>query len=585
MSSILSRWFHASAIINATLYFSGGISGQNLNQTTFLDEVLALDLSRSWTIDNPAFKSPPPRLTIPVSGHTMNVVPGTSQLVVAGGETVANLTSSPLLLFDTASINASSAHWSPIALSTNTTTNATAPTTNATAPTTTPPPFHQLYHTSLTTGKDGILLHGGYRSTVANGSTIPSLFTLNPRYHLAPLSTAAVSTALNSPSLARHTMTLMPDGRAIILGGIDSQGVLSNLSMAYIMDTQANSTAWKIVQLSGKPPDPRVAFSTVMVNSTTLLVYGGTNDYKQAFWVTFYLDLPTMTWSSPNAQGNIPKRWGHTATMAGSVMVVAFGLTSHQVSDNTLIVLLDTVTNTWITQYDPKVMSSTAGSPNDPSSKGGGLSLGGVLGVAFLITAILVGAAFWLLIRRKKRRTRNTMARENLDQFTTSRAAIGRQQELSEQPPVSRFFGKVAEVMSLGVLTRASRESNDRPNSRRYSEFSQRSHSMPVADRIAELGYIPSTLGYPEAVVQQGMGMLPASSYIYPNQATTMLESTVLHNRAGQEGWRVKVETQVVFHDLTVAQKDALRIMQEQERHLQNQMYPKTELLQQDDDE
>lgn len=91
------------------------------------------------------------------------------------------------------------------------------------------------------------------------------------------------------------------------------------------MDTQSAEASWKEVPLLGKAPDPRMAFSTVMVNSTTLLLYGGTDDFKSAFWVTFYLDLPTWTWSSPEAQGTIPRRWGHTATMVGKTMVVVFG--------------------------------------------------------------------------------------------------------------------------------------------------------------------------------------------------------------------------------------------------------------------
>lgn len=120
-------------------------------------------------------------------------------------------------------------------------------------------------------------------------------------------------------------MTMTQNGQAIILGGIDSQGVLANLTTAYVLDTQASHAQWQRVPLKGRPPDPRMAFSAVVVNATTLLVYGGTPDFRAAYWVVFYLDLPTWTWSTPEVQGTSPRRWGHTATMAGSTMVVAFG--------------------------------------------------------------------------------------------------------------------------------------------------------------------------------------------------------------------------------------------------------------------
>ncbi|KAI8596863.1 hypothetical protein EDD21DRAFT_387000 [Dissophora ornata] len=308
MSSIQPRWFHASTLINTTIFFSGGTTGVNINKTTFLDETLALDLSQSWSIDNPLFTTLP-QLSVPVSGHSMDRVPGTTQLLVAGGELLTNQTISPIQLYDAAGGNTT--QWSSVSIPANATNTTT--------------PFHRLYHTSITTGKDGVLLHGGYQSTVANGTVVSSLVTLNPSNNFAPLSTAPVSKALNPPALARHTMTLTADGKAIILGGINSTGILANLSMAYIMDTQATNAEWKLIPLLGKPPDPRVAFSTVMVNTTTLLVYGGTSDYKAAFWVTFYLDLPSLTWSAPNALGPIPRRWGHTATMAGNIMVVSFG--------------------------------------------------------------------------------------------------------------------------------------------------------------------------------------------------------------------------------------------------------------------
>jgi hypothetical protein len=242
----------------------------------------------------------------------MNKVPGTTQLLVAGGETTSKIHSSPILLYDTLSKNSTSKGWFKPHLHAKATKS-----------------FHRLYHASITTGKDGILLHGGYRTTVKNGTVVPSMVTLKASNNFAPQSIAPVTNATNAPALARHAMVLTADGHAIILGGVKSRGVLANFTTALIMDTQSTGPQWKTVPLHGNPPEPRIGFTAVMVNSTTLLVYGGTKDYKSAYWTTFYLDLPSWTWSSPMAQGTVPRRWGHTATMAGSTMIVTFGRCIH----------------------------------------------------------------------------------------------------------------------------------------------------------------------------------------------------------------------------------------------------------------
>ncbi|KAI7819015.1 hypothetical protein BC939DRAFT_273070 [Gamsiella multidivaricata] len=255
------------------------------------------------------------------------------------------------------------------------------------------------------------------------------------------------------------------------------------------------------------------------------------------------------------------------------------GLSSRQAPDNTSVVLLDTKTNTWITEYRPRAMSAT-NTPNSGNGNNGGnnnksLSIGAVLGLAFLITAAIVGSAFFLLVRRKKRRTRNTVARENLGQ-TTTRAALGRGRSDSHSRGI---FGRISEGFSLGVLSRngEGHGRGRRPDSRRYSEFSLRAHPMTIMERISELGYSPVSLGYPESVVQIGTGAVSVTSYVYPNQACAKTERLTNGD-----------EAHIIFHDLSMPQKEALRLTREQEQrrnqYLQHQA-PKTELLQFVDDD
>ncbi|KAG0318285.1 hypothetical protein BG000_004293 [Podila horticola] len=333
-------------------------------------------------------------------------------------------------------------------------------------------------------------------------------------------------------------MTLTTDGQAVILGGINSNGTVANLTIAHVLDTQADRSEWKIVPLSGTPPDPRMSFTTVLVNSTTMLVYGGTPDFQSAYWVVFYLDLKSWTWSSPAVQGTSPRRWGHTATMAGTTMIVAFGQSAHNSPDTNNVALLDTITNTWITEFQP---FGTA-SPDPDPAENTKLSLVAMLGITFVATVAIVTGLFFVLVRRRRRRTRNTVAREDLgDQ--SARSAVKRQE-------TSEGHGLLMNAASfLGVGSISKKGGSD---SKRGSQSSLDIHPISVAARMSQLGTPATSLGYPEVTVQQGCGMVPVSSYMYPNQPCSVTEKD-------EDG----LETKVVYHILSRAQQEALKSSQE----------------------
>ncbi|KAG0045259.1 Adagio protein 3 [Gryganskiella cystojenkinii] len=549
MTTAQPRWYHAATLVNTTLYITGGTGHDASGKNLILDETWTLDLSQPWSIGNPALTKTS-KLLYPVSGHSLTRVQGTNQLLLAGGESSAPATvlpDSPILTLDTTSTTNT---WSAPSIS-----------KNATAT------FHRLYHASLSTGRDGALLQGGYSSAPANLTVVSSLVTLKSANTFLPLSTAPVSLATNPPALARHTMTLTTDGQAVILGGVNSQGAVANLSIAYVMDTQANNAEWKPIPLSGTAPDPRASFSTVMVNATTMLVFGGTSDFKKALSSSFYLDLPSWTWSSPAAQGDAPDLFGHTAVMSGNSMVVAFGLSSQGVLPQNNIAVLDTSSNTWTKQFRPVGMVDPT-----PPSNGGKLSVGAVLGIALVITVAIVGGAFHLLVRRRKKRTRNTLARENqADQ--TPQSAIRRQASNSSQG----VFSSISSLLGFGDTSskggrHGGRRTGDGTNGN--SDMAMHSHPMMITSRMAQLGYSPVSLGYPETVVQHGCGQVPVASYIYPNQACVETEKEI------QDG----SETLVVYHMLTQAQHEALKLehQQQQRQSLQAAANQKSKLFELD---
>jgi len=193
-------------------------------------------------------------------------------------------------------------------------------------------------------------------------------------------------------------------------------------------------------------------------------------------------------------------------------------------------------------------------------SNGGRLSVGAVLGIGFVLTATIVGVTFHLLVRRKKRRTRNTLARENqADQ--TPRSAIRRQASNSSQG----VFGSMATLLGFGSSSKGGKgergrrgdKGGDGGSNARYSDMALHSHPMMITSRMAQMGYSPVSLGYPETVVQHGCGQVPVASYIYPNQACVETEKEV------QDG----SETMVVYHTLTQAQQEALKLDHQQNLH------------------
>ncbi|KAF9402803.1 hypothetical protein BGZ94_004825 [Podila epigama] len=457
----------------------------------------------------------------PLAGHTSAKVPGATHLLISGGES-PNPAASHILLFEPNNNNAPNTQdgrafgsWSAPPLSKNDTAS-----------------FHRLYHASLTTGRDGAILHGGYFTTPAERTVVASIVTLKSTAHFVPTSSTPVGRAPHGPALARHTMTLTTDGHAIILGGIDPLGNVANLSIAYTLDTQSPNAAWKAIPLNGPAPDPRMAFSTVLINSTTMLVYGGTKDFVSAYSNPSYLDLDSWTWSTPETKGDAPSRWGHTAVMSGSSMVVAFGKSISGPSSS--VALFDINTNTWTNQFRPVGMIN----PDIVDTKKKKLSLGAVLGITFVITVFIVGCGFCMMVRQRKRRTRNTLARENQGNHNP-RSALRREQS-------SQSNGLFASAASfLGLSPKPSRDRS----SKRYSEMSSHSDPLKISLRMAQLGYSPLSLGYPDAVVQQGSGIVPISSHIYPNQACVETEK----EPDGQE-------TVIVYHTLTQAQQEALKL-------------------------
>lgn len=212
------------------------------------------------------------------------------------------------------------------------------------------------------------------------------------------------------------------------------------------------------------------------------------------------------------------------------------GQSAYNTPDINNIALLDTTTNTWITEFQPLGTTSSVPDPVDEKQP----SIGAVLGITFVLTVAIVTGLFFVLVRRRRHRTRNTVAREDSG-GQTARSAVKRQETVQGR-------GLLNAASFLGVGSK-SKKGGD---SKRRSQSSSHAHPISVVARMSQLGIPATSLGYPEVTVQQGSGMVPVSSYIYPNQPCSVKDKD-------EDG----LETKVVYHNLSQAQQEALKSSQE----------------------
>ncbi|KAK3837478.1 MAG: hypothetical protein J3R72DRAFT_197105 [Linnemannia gamsii] len=223
------------------------------------------------------------------------------------------------------------------------------------------------------------------------------------------------------------------------------------------------------------------------------------------------------------------------------------------------------------------------GDLNTDGKSDGTLSLPAVLGIGFVFTAGLVIGVFYLLVRRKKHRTRNTLARENLGHHVP-RDAIRKQRQQGGGGTNTPWgiLGRAATRLGLGRSSSLSSARGGgsggggfKPESRRLSAISPQAHPMSIAAQMTQQGHPPSSLGYPAMVVEHGTGMVPVSNYVYPSQPLTDSQSLAapapIATRATMAGRIIRSRREeqedgygalVVYHDLSPAQRGALTLSQ-----------------------
>ncbi|PKY55268.1 hypothetical protein RhiirA4_448331 [Rhizophagus irregularis] len=138
----------------------------------------------------------------------------------------------------------------------------------------------------------------------------------------------SASSDLNIPNYLGPPI-LLPNGRIAYIGERNIHDLLVNLRNIHMYDT--NNGTWENMSTSGIEPSPRNYHTTVLTQDGLIIIYGGANNKGAPVTDQIsVLDIKVspFTWSILNDIDPVPRSapyGGHTATIVGNYMIIAFG--------------------------------------------------------------------------------------------------------------------------------------------------------------------------------------------------------------------------------------------------------------------
>ena len=175
--------------------------------------------------------------------------------------------------------------------------------------------------------------YGHTMTTLADGTAVffggfDGSNHLNDAYTLTVSGTTASWASLSSqgdtPSArSGHSMTALADGTAVLLGGYDG-GFLND---TYSLSVSGTTASWTSLNSQGDIPSARARHSMTALADGTAVLFGGTDDddlFDDVYTLT--VSGTTASWTSLNSQGDIPVgRLDHTMTVFADGTAVLFG--------------------------------------------------------------------------------------------------------------------------------------------------------------------------------------------------------------------------------------------------------------------
>ncbi|KAG9300905.1 hypothetical protein G9A89_004963 [Geosiphon pyriformis] len=346
----IPRRNHASILINNKIYVYGG----RLTKTPYVDdksvdtnELWTLDISKPFTTASPSWVQEPSE-NAPIASYETASLGGVNNdlLVIYNGETSLNPPPPDALSF----FNTTSNVWNTPKLNATTTASTT----------------RRLDHTAVTNFNDSsIWILGGLKFNPNNSSDkiyTDDFFSITLSDVNGTDSWQAVDRQKAPDTRARHTATLLKNGKIYVIGGISSNGFAS-MSQINVYDLNLNT--WSVQSSRGSVPGQRQYHRAVAISDTNILIWGGTTDYKYYFNDLYILDTSASpyNWILQPTLGKLPAgRAAHSMVMAGTNLVINFA----DGVPNTLI--LDTTSFTWTSEYTPIRLELTSTSSIAPSN-------------------------------------------------------------------------------------------------------------------------------------------------------------------------------------------------------------------------
>ncbi|CAI2185887.1 4695_t:CDS:2 [Funneliformis geosporum] len=405
--AIIPRSGHGTVLLNNKLYVFGGKVGESSSSLDVLDnsnELLILDMKIPFSVSNPSWTTynVGPR----VAYHTISIGGPQNELLVLYGGIYFDRDVDPLYYYNTSDP-------SPVWIKANLSLG-----------------LQRMQHTVVTRLSDSMNYFFGGIPNVLSPSE-PAILTLQELINLDTRKNIwnVLKLDQNTPSgRYQHTATIFSDGKMYLTGGaINNPNNITNetlvdMNQIYVYDTM--KSRWDYQVAIGNMPLPRREHAAVGTHDGRLIIHGGVSqDYNTIYDDIAILDVTKLpyTWTVIEAKGIKPQaRYSHTATMVGTNLLVAFGVTGYLTNGRALAdnytYILDTKTFTWIDQYTPENLEFTDTAPSSNTHTGFGipnnistntmrktpiaLILGLTIGSITVLS--LIGGLFWFYRKRKQ---------------------------------------------------------------------------------------------------------------------------------------------------------------------------------------
>ncbi|CAG8504905.1 12211_t:CDS:2 [Ambispora gerdemannii] len=216
--------------------------------------------------------------------------------------------------------------------------------------------------------------------------------------------------SFNPKSRGDYSVTLLPDGRLIYIGGALTRNASSFTDINQIWEYNTNVNIWINYTAKGANITNRARHSAVLApDGYSIIVYGGVSPTPLSLQNSLVvMDTRSFTWVFPGVKNRpptiIPSH--HTATMIGDIMVVAFGSEDEKPSKS--VYLLDTKNSTdykyeWVSTYTKQPLPTTTTTinqtivnvTNNNTSNTAAIIGGAIGGFIFVFALVAVGIVYY----------------------------------------------------------------------------------------------------------------------------------------------------------------------------------------------